>query len=60
MKFIEIDDGLAVIPCPGMVVKRVDEDKCALFVPGQSAVDGGFLVNRPMEDVISELEDEDG
>lgn len=57
MKFIEIDDGLAVIPCPGMVLKRVGEDQCALFLPGQSAVDGGFLIDRPMDEVQEEIDE---
>lgn len=64
MKFLELTPDLAVIPCPGMVLKRVDEEKCSLFLPGSSPVDGGFLIERDYEEVLNEindaLEDEDG
>jgi hypothetical protein len=57
MKMIELAPDLAVIPCPGMVLKGVDEDKCALFTPGQSAVDGGFLINRPFDEALKEIDE---
>jgi len=56
-RLIDISPDLAVCPCPGMIVKRVDEDSCLLFTPGQSALEG-FLVDRPWDAVISEINDE--
>lgn len=57
MKLIELTPDLAVIPCPGMVLKRVDEEKCSLFLPGSSPVDGGFLIEREFDAVLEEIND---
>ncbi len=63
MKLIELTPDLSIIPAPGMVIKRADE-KCVLFMPGQSAVDGGFLIDDEYENVLDlineELEGDDG
>jgi hypothetical protein len=56
-RLIDIAPDLAVCPCPGMVVKKVDDDSCLLFTPGQSALEG-FLVESPWEQVIGDLNDE--
>jgi hypothetical protein len=62
MRMIEIGDGLAFIPAPGCVLKRAD-DKCVLYTPGQSALEG-FVVDRDYDELLDEineaLEDEDG
>ena len=55
MKFLELTPDLAVIPCPGMVLKRVDEETCSLFLPGSSPVDGGFLIEREFDAVVDEI-----
>ena len=55
MKLLELTPDLAVIPCPGMVVKRVDEETCSLFLPGSSPVDGGFLIEREFDAVVDEI-----
>lgn len=56
-RLIDISPDLAVCPCPGMVVRRVDDDHCILFTPGQSALEG-FVVDAPWDEVISTLNDE--
>jgi hypothetical protein len=57
-RMIDISPDLAIIPCPGMVVKRVSEDQCALFLPGASAIDGSFLIDRPWDEVVDEINGE--
>lgn len=53
---IEIDDGLSLIPCPGLVLRRskLTKDQCTLFLPGQSPHEG-FLLDRPYDEVAEEL-----
>lgn len=62
-RIIDISEDLAVLARNVAAVKKIDDESCAVFLVGQSAVDGGFLVARPWEDVIEELnkelEDED-
>ena len=55
---IEIVDGVFVNPRKVAVIKEVDKDKCALFTSGQSAVDGGFLIDRPAIEVAEEIANE--
>lgn len=59
MELIQIDDGLYIQPCKVIAVKALSEDAetCTVFMAGQSAVDGGFLVKRPLAEVISEIDD---
>ena len=57
-RLIDISPDLAVCPCPGMIVKRVGEDQCALFTPGQDATSGGFLIDRPWDEVVFEINEE--
>lgn len=57
MKLIELTPDLALIPCAGMVLKRVDEEQCSLFLPGSSPVDGGFLIDREFDAVLEEIND---
>ena len=57
-RMIDISEDLAVIPCPGMIVRKVDEDRCVLFTPGQDATSAGFLIERPWDSVIGEINDE--
>jgi hypothetical protein len=60
---IELTDGLFVNPKLIAVVKSLGDDQCAIFTPGQSATDGGFLVNRSglevAETIDYEAEEED-
>ena len=56
-RLIDISPDLAACPCPGMVVRRVDDEKCILYTPGQSALEG-FIVDAPWDQVISDLNDE--
>lgn len=60
MELIQIDDGLYIQPCKVIAVKALTEDAetCTVFMAGQSAVDGGFLVKRPLSEVIDELNEE--
>lgn len=59
----EIDEGLFVDPWQVCVVKRVGDGQCAVFMKGQSAIDGGFLVNKDAlevaTDVIEARQDDD-
>lgn len=57
-RLIDISPDLALIPCPGMVVKKVDEERCVLFTPGQAATSEGFLIERSWDAVIGEINDE--
>ena len=41
----EVETGLFVDPWQVVAVKRVGDGQCCVFLKGQSAVDGGFLVN---------------
>lgn len=40
----EIEEGLIVDPWKVAAVKKVEEGKSAVFLDGQSPIDGGFLV----------------
>lgn len=33
----------------------LDEDQTVLFTPGQSSVDGGHLIDMPVDDVVEQL-----
>lgn len=59
MELIQISDGLWINPCKVVAVKSPSEDadSCTIVMDGQSAVDGGFLVKRPLSEVISEIDD---
>jgi hypothetical protein len=57
---IEIDDGLSLRRDQIAAVRASANRKtCAVFTPGQSAVDEGFLVDRPYADVVDELNEPD-
>lgn len=51
---IELVDGFWVVPENVTVIKKIDEDKCALWVVGQSAMDG-FVLDYPAEEVVEAL-----
>lgn len=51
---IEIYDGFFVNPWKVTVVKAAGEDKCVLYVSGQSALDG-FVVDRPALEVATDI-----
>jgi hypothetical protein len=55
---IEIAPGLWIQPRKVTAVKKAGKDQCSIFVSGQSAVDGGFLVDKDVEDVVDEINDE--
>lgn len=57
IKLLEIADGLCVQPRKVVAIKRseLEDEKCTVFLAGQSAVDGGFLVDREYEDVRDEV-----
>jgi hypothetical protein len=55
---IEIDTGVFFDPRTGIVVKAIEDGKCALFPPGASPVDGGFLLERDAAEVAEEIADE--
>ncbi len=41
----EIEEGFFVDPWKVAAVRRVGEGQCAVFLDGQSALDGGFLIH---------------
>lgn len=48
--------GFWVDPEKVAVVRETDDDgKCVLFLEGQSAVDGGFTLNYPAEQVAQQV-----
>lgn len=57
MELIQISDGLWINPCKVVAVKSPSEDadSCTIVMDGQSAVDGGFLVKRPLDEVVDEI-----
>lgn len=57
---IEIDDGLWIDPDSVIAVRAGFKGQCTVFMSGQSAVDGGFLVDRDAEDLIDELSEAKG
>ena len=57
---IEIVPGLTLRRDQIAAVKSAGNRKtCSVFTSGQSAVDGGFFVDRPYADVVAELSEPD-
>jgi hypothetical protein len=54
---IELVEGFYINPKLVAVVKVADEDTCALFTTGQSAVDGGFTLPFSAEEVTQQIND---
>lgn len=52
-------DDLAILPHHVNAIRRAgfdeDQDQTAIYMVGQSAIDGGFLVNRDFDDVFEEI-----
>lgn len=57
-KLLQLTADLAVQPRKVAAIKRssLDEDSCVVFMSGQSATDGGFVVERAFEDVVDEVD----
>lgn len=52
MNLVQISDELSINPeVVGAVKASADGKKCSVFLSGQSAIDGGFLVDKSKEDV---------
>ena len=54
---IELVEGFWVDPERVAVVKATGKKKCALFLEGQSAIDGGFTLDFPAEEVAVHIND---
>jgi hypothetical protein len=56
---IELTDDLWIESDNVTAVRRstLDEDQTILFCVGQSAIDGGFTVDRPLEEVVEALKE---
>jgi hypothetical protein len=54
---IELVEGFWVEPDKVTVVKAIDKDRCAIWVDGQSALDG-FTLDYPADEVVEALNDE--
>jgi hypothetical protein len=57
-RLIDISPDLAVAAQHVAAVKKINEESCAVFLVGQSAVDGGFLVSEPWDRVVGDINDE--
>ena len=57
-RLIDISPDLAVAAQHVAAVKQLDDGKCAVYLVGQSAVDGGFLVDRDWSEVIGDVNEE--
>jgi hypothetical protein len=53
---IEILDGVWLNPRSVTVIKKIDENSCALWVRGQSAMDG-FVFDYPVGEVAEAVND---
>ncbi len=56
-QLLALTDDLAILPHHISAVRRVDDDQCAVYLVGQSAIDGSFLVDRDFDDVVEEIND---
>lgn len=54
-ELLQLTDDLAICVHHVAAVRRTDEDSCAIYMVGQSAIDGSFLVQRDFESVIEEI-----
>jgi hypothetical protein len=54
---IELYEGFYVNLDAVAVVKAAGDDACALFTSGQSAVDEGFHIPYPVDEVAQQLDD---
>lgn len=53
---IEIVEGVWLDPWSVTVIKKIDEDKCALWTTGQSALEG-FVLEYPADEVAQAVND---
>lgn len=52
---IEIQDGLYVAAEHVTFIKEVDEKSCSVWVVGQSATDGGFLIPKSALEMATDV-----
>jgi hypothetical protein len=57
-RLIDISPDLAVAANHVAAVRDLGDGKCAVFLVGQSAMDGGFTVDRGWTDVVGDVNDE--
>lgn len=55
---IEIQEGFFFDVEGGTIVKAVGENQCSLYPRGVSAMDGGFLIDRPALEVATDIAEE--
>jgi hypothetical protein len=53
---IELIEGFWCDPFAVTVIKKIDENKCALWTTGQSALEG-FVLDYPVEEVAQAVTD---
>jgi hypothetical protein len=53
---IELGDGVFVQPALVAVVKKAGDGKCAIFTAGQSATDGGFVIDEEAVEVAEKID----
>lgn len=56
---VQISDKLSVNPELVAAVKEISKSECAVFLSGQSADDGGFVINQPADGVRAAISDPD-
>jgi len=54
---IELTDRFFIQPSKVAVIKDIGDGKCAVFVEGQSAVDGGFTVEGEAVEIAEKIDD---
>lgn len=52
---VEIEEGLFIAAEHVIAVKKTSDTQCSVFFVGQSAVDGGFLVNKPALEAATDI-----
>jgi hypothetical protein len=56
-KLIHLTLDLAILPHHISAIKYIDEEHCAIFMVGQYAIDGSFLVDIPMKEAMEMVND---
>lgn len=54
---IELTEGVFVQPSLVAIIKSAGDGKCSVFTAGQSATDGGFLIDEEAIDVAEKIDD---
>lgn len=56
-ELVELIEGIWVDPWDIKLVKKIDDQKCAFWLSGQSALDGAFTIDYSAEDLVQLIQD---